>query len=74
MENITLKSLEEKRNTLRKEVNESQRSLIAKFNGLIPDEIKNPFGELFSKATLIVTFIEGFKWGRNIVKLFSKIK
>lgn len=74
MEDITLKSLEEKIGTLRQEVKEREKALTAKFNGLIPDEIKNPFGEIFSKATLIVTFIEGFKWGRNIVKLISKIK
>lgn len=74
MENITLRSLEERRAMLQVEIEARHEAVSKKIKTALSIGSKRPFANIFSRISLILTFVEGIKIGRTIFRTISSLR
>ncbi len=74
MENITLKSLEDKSAILQEEIASRHEAVTKKFKSAFWGRTGKPLSNIMSRISLILTFVEGIKIGRTIFRTVSAMR
>ncbi len=74
MENITLKSLEERRAMLQVEIAARHEAVSKKIKSAFMVRTGKPLTNILSRISLILTFVEGLKIGRTIFRTISALR